>query len=168
MPKSTTISPTSNLVYKSKRQVFTLFQVSLTPTGFSFLRWALYISHLQKSHNLYRVRSLIFHSFPFGGTMWNLGEQPSIISATHNLCCVTHSSLRITLGTFKKYVCSRFPIFDPPFPFVHPCSFSSTPPLPIPKVCSFWLELTLSPSISVVMKFREKKLIMSTSIFGWT
>ena len=36
-----------------------------------------------------------------------------------------------------------------------------------PKVSSFWLELTLSPSISILVKFREKKLIMSTSIFGW-
>ena len=44
--------------------------------------------------------------------------------------------------------------FDPPTP-------------PPPKVGSFWLELTLSPSISILVKFREKKL-MITSIFGWT
>ena len=67
-----------------------------------------------------------------------------------------------TLGTFKKYVRSRFPSFDPPLPpclslfvFEHPS-----------KVRSFWLELTLSPSISLLVKFREKKLMMSTSIFG--
>ena len=29
-------------------------------------------------------------------------------------------------GTFKKYICSRFPSFDPPFPLVCPCSFLST------------------------------------------
>ena len=38
--------------------------------------------------------------------------------------------------------------------------------LPSPKVRSFWLELPLSPSMSILMKFRKKKLIMSTSIFG--
>ena len=56
----------------------------------------------------------------------------------------------------------------PPPPLVRPCSFSSTTPTPSPKVRSFWLELTLCPSISILVKFREKKLIMSTSIFGWT
>ena len=67
-----------------------------------------------------------------------------------------------TLGTFKKYVRSGFPSFDPPLPpgsslfvFEH-----------LPKVRSFWLELILSPSISLLVKFREKKLMMSTSIFG--
>ena len=38
---------------------------------------------------------------------------------------------------------------------------------PPPKVRSFFLELHLSPSISILVKFREKKL-MSISIFGWT
>ena len=36
-----------------------------------------------------------------------------------------------------------------------------------PKVRLFWLELTLSPSISMLVKFREKKLVMNISIFGW-
>ena len=35
---------------------------------------------------------------------------------------------------------------------------------PLPKVRLFWLEITLSPSISIRVKFREKKLMMSTSI----
>ena len=43
--------------------------------------------------------------------------------------------------------------------------FRAPPP---PKLYSFWLELTLSPSICIPGKFREKKLIMSTSIFAWT
>ena len=53
---------------------------------------------------------------------------------------------------------------------VPPCSplFVFKHHLPSPKVRSFWLELPLSPSISMLGKFREKKLIMSTSIFGWT
>ena len=50
-------------------------------------------------------------------------------------------------GTFKKYVRSRFPSFDPPPPFllVRPCSFLSTPyrhptpPFP-PKVRSYLLK----------------------------
>ena len=40
------------------------------------------------------------------------------------------------------------------------------PPSPPSKVCSFWLELPLSPSISIFVKSIEKKLIVSTSIFG--
>ena len=40
---------------------------------------------------------------------------------------------------------------------------SPPPPLP-PKVCLFWLELTLTHSISIIVKFREKKLIMSTRV----
>ena len=35
-----------------------------------------------------------------------------------------------------------------------------------PEVRSFWLELTLSPSISLLVKFREKKLMMSNSIIN--
>ena len=71
------------------------------------------------------------------------------------------------MGTFKKYVRS---------PLVCPCSFLSTTHLPPPpqlhpptsKVRSFWLELILSPSISLLVKFWKKKLIMSISIFGWS
>ena len=44
----------------------------------------------------------------------------------------------------------------------------TSPPLLPLKIRSFWLELPLSPSISIIVKCREKKLIMSTSIFGWT
>ena len=50
------------------------------------------------------------------------------------------------------------------FVFEHPHPLT-TPPPPL-KVRSFCLDLTLSPSISILMKFREKKLIMSISIFG--
>ena len=58
----------------------------------------------------------------------------------------------------------RFLTLSPPlFAFVR---FQKPLPPPSPKVRSFWLELTLSPSVSVLVKFREKKLIMSTSIFG--
>ena len=61
----------------------------------------------------------------------------------------------ITWGTFKKYVYSRFPSFETPSPLVHPCSFLSLPRSPFhPKVRSFWIELTLSPSISILVKFR--------------
>ena len=69
-------------------------------------------------------------------------------------------------GTFKKYFRSRFPSFD--LPILPPCSSLFVFEHPPPKLCSFWLELTLSLSISILVKFREKKLMMSTSIFGWT
>ena len=67
--------------------------------------------------------------------------------------------------TFKKYVRSRYPSFEPCSPS---CSslfiFEPTPPPISLKVRSFWLELSLSPSISIFVKLRQKKL-MSTSIF---
>ena len=69
--------------------------------------------------------------------------------------------------TFKKYVpqdsqvLNPLPPCSPLFVFEHPKT-SPTPSLP--KVLSFWLELILSPSISILVKFRENKL--STSIFG--
>ena len=67
---------------------------------------------------------------------------------------------------FKSTFTQDSRVLTLPLPLVRACSFSNTPPLP--KVPSFWLELNLSPSISVLVKFREKKLIISTSIFGWT
>ena len=64
-------------------------------------------------------------------------------------------------GTFKKYVHSRFSSFDPPPPlFVLVLFRAPHRLLPFPKVRSFWLELTLSPSVSILVKFREKKLIL--------
>ena len=67
--------------------------------------------------------------------------------------------------TFKKYVRSRYPSFEPCSPS---CSslfiFEPTPPPISLKVRSFWLEHTLSPSNSIFVKLRQKKL-MSTSIF---
>ena len=77
-----------------------------------------------------------------------------------------------SLGTFKMYVCSRFPSFDPPPPpLVRPFR---APLAPAPALSSTQGMFVLArthpspPSISIVVKFREKKLIMSTSIFGWT
>ena len=54
-------------------------------------------------------------------------------------------------------VLTTLPPCLPLFIFEHPL------PLP-PKVCLFWLEFTLTYSISVIVKFRKKKLIMSTSV----
>ena len=66
-------------------------------------------------------------------------------------------------GQSKSMFASDFRVLTP-LPLACPCSFSSTPPPPA-KVRSFWLELIHSPSISILVKFREKKLIISTSIF---
>ena len=72
-------------------------------------------------------------------------------------------------GAFKKYVRSRFASFNPPPPCLSLLVFEHPPPPQKKKVRSFWLELTtLSPSIFVLVRFREKKLIMSTSIFDLT
>ena len=76
-------------------------------------------------------------------------------------------SMYLCWRTFKKYVRSRFPILDPPPPLFALVRFRAHPP-PHPNVLSFWLEITLSPSISILVNFREKKLMMSTSTFGWT
>ena len=51
-------------------------------------------------------------------------------------------------------------------PLIALVRFRKPPPPSPPKVCSFWLELPLSPSISIFVKSIEKKLIVSTSIFG--
>ena len=60
-------------------------------------------------------------------------------------------------GDIRKIRSLKIPEFDP----------LSPPLFALPRF-RFWLELTLSPSISILVKFRENKLIMSTSIFGWT
>ena len=60
-------------------------------------------------------------------------------------------------GYIGKIRSLKIPEFDP-----------LSPPLLARPRFRFWLELTLSPSISILVKFRENKLIMSTSIFGWT
>ena len=99
------------------------------------------------------------------------GESKTCLpSQTHRVCNIwlLHKcpgfvrSYTTFKGTFKKYLCSRFPSFDTLLPscslllvFKHP-----------PKVHLFWLQLTLSPSISAHVKFREKKLIKGTTIFG--
>ena len=63
-------------------------------------------------------------------------------------------------GHSKKTFVQDSRVLTRPSPLVRPCLFSNPlPPRPHhPKVRSFWLELTLSPSISIIVKFREKKL----------
>ena len=56
-------------------------------------------------------------------------------------------------------------VFDPSLRLVHPGLFSSTTPSPHQGTLVL-ARPSLSPSISILVKFREKKLIMSTSIFG--
>ena len=78
----------------------------------------------------------------------------------------------VLLGDIQKVCSPKIPVFclPPRSPhFVYPCSFSGTPlphSSPYPKVRWLWLEITLSSSISLRVKFREKKLIMNTTIFG--
>ena len=66
-------------------------------------------------------------------------------------------------GDIKEVRSLKIPEFRSPLP---PCLslFVFEHPLTSPEVRSFWLELTLSPSISLLVKFREKKLLMSNSI----
>ena len=74
---------------------------------------------------------------------------------------------RSVWGNSKKYIRSRFPSFDSPStPLFSLVRFRAPLPPSNRKVRSSWLELTLSPSISLLAKFRGKKLIVSTSIFG--
>ena len=73
--------------------------------------------------------------------------------------------LQMQLGDIQKVRSLKISKFWP-LPLFRPCLFSTTP-FPFPNVRSLWLELILFPSFSIV-KFRENKLIMSTSIFGWT
>ena len=66
-------------------------------------------------------------------------------------------------GDIKEVRSLKIPEFRSPLP---PCLslFVFEHPLTSPEVRSFWLELTLSPSISLLVKFGEKKLMMSNSI----
>ena len=66
-------------------------------------------------------------------------------------------------GDIKEVRSLKIPEFRSPLP---PCLslFVFEHPLTSSEVRSFWLELTLSPSISLLVKFREKKLMMSNSI----
>ena len=68
----------------------------------------------------------------------------------------------------SKMFAQDYRVLTPPPPLNRPCAFSKTPSASPPPstVCSFWLELPLSPSISIFVKSIEKKLIVSTSIFG--
>ena len=70
-------------------------------------------------------------------------------------------------GTFKKYVRSRFPSFVT-HTRMHARARTHTHTHTHTQVHSLCLKLTLSPSVSIPVKCREKKEIMSTSIFGWT
>ena len=72
------------------------------------------------------------------------------------------------MGTFKKYVRSRFPSFDPPPP-PPPSLFAfvrfQTPPPPQWYVRFYvCLELPLSPSISILKKFREKVSLVELNV----
>ena len=73
-------------------------------------------------------------------------------------------------GDIQKVCSFKIPEFWPPLPpclSLLPVRFWAPTPSPSPKVRSFWLELTLSPSISIYLWNLEFKfkLIMSTS---WT
>ena len=70
-------------------------------------------------------------------------------------------------GDIQKVRSLKIPKFWPPPPPLSLFFILARFRTPLPnKVRPFWLELTLSPSISILVKFRGKKL-MSTSIFAW-
>ena len=104
---------------------------------------------------------------------------------------LAYSELWSYMETFKKYVLSRFPSFEQPplfiipspSPLVCPCSFLRNPILPTSPPPThhaqgtFVLAKTHSlppppphpyPPVAILVKFREEKLTMSTSISGWT
>ena len=69
------------------------------------------------------------------------------------------------LEDIQKIHSLKIPSFDPPAPlFALSCLRAPS----LSKVRLFRLELSFSPSIYILLKFRENKLIVSTSIFGWT
>ena len=85
-----------------------------------------------------------------------------------NLRTVTfdHGSFLEVFGGIEKAYSLKIPEIPPLFALV-PLYVFEHPSIPTSsnqKVRLSWLELTLSPSISILAKFREKKL-MSTSIF---
>ena len=59
-------------------------------------------------------------------------------------------------------------VLNPPNPCLLLFVFKHLPPPISPKVHLIWLEITLSTSIFILVRFIEKKLLMITSIFGST
>ena len=106
---------------------------------------------------------------------WNVFFFPSVFHVSDWKPSTFHS-LNSFLDSFRGHSKSKFGqdsrVLTHSSPLVRPCSFWSNkhPPPLLQKVSSFWPELNLSLSIwiSILVKCREKKLIMSTSIFGWT
>ena len=106
-------------------------------------------------------------------THWNISFKRWHVEHFRKLFCTiifffTVVFVEIFFGDIQKVRSLMIPEFwpPPPPPFFILVRFRG-PPRPL-KVRSFCFELTLSPSISIPVKFWEKKLIMSTSIFGWT
>ena len=67
-------------------------------------------------------------------------------------------------GYSKNTFAQDFRDLTPPPSLFALARFQVHPP-PLLKVRLFWLELTFSPSISIPVKIREKKLIIITSMF---
>ena len=115
--------------------------------GYPKISYTLFIFSCCINKDIFKKWEIILNSSKYK-KIWKKSENPGKF----------HWSL-LYKETFKKYVRSKFPRFDPsPSPLFALVCFRAPPP---PKVRSFWLELTLSPSISILVKFREKKLIMT-------
>ena len=92
-------------------------------------------SHIKVSSQVSLIDCLVF----------NQQETISVLDTQRKNDSLTMKFIKnYHMGTFKKYVRSRFLSFDHLHPLFALARFRAPPP---PKVRSFWLELTLSPSI---------------------
>ena len=116
--------------------------------------------HMTDFCNAYNLSSLIKEPTCYKNTKtWIILHAIDLIltNSPHSFqgSCVVGTGLSdVHKGTFKKYGRSWFLCLDPPPPFLCLPLFVSESPA---KVHLFGLELTHSPTISMLAKFRDKK-----------
>ena len=137
-----------------------------------------YQLHSLKTDKLWSDLGKTLFIYFFFELFWLFMQTMSCQKSTKNSVIIIfsfiHTHLLIDTHVLKSFswhskstFAQAYRVLNPPSPFSHLLVFELLPPCP-PKVRSFWLELTLSPWISILLTFREKTLIMSTSIYGWT
>ena len=114
---------------------------------------------------IWRLSSKVAPPLLLSGELCRFFKDTYLVENLRTVTFDRGSSLEVFRSIEKAYslkISEIPPLFAlvPLYLFEHP----SIPPSSNRKVHLSWLELTLSPSISMLAKFREKKL-MSTSIF---
>ena len=125
---------------------------SLILHSVSFLLWRKIITGSRP--NTLRVFLMGRSGYPNKQGNWGGGGSP----------CKSRS---LNFGDIQKVRSLKIPDFWPPSPLFALVHFREATPLP-PQGTFVLARTHPLPSVFILVKFRENKLIMSTSIFGWT